>query len=127
MRRADNLTTFMCRFVLKSGSLNLLEPSGPVQAYNEISLLLLVLRGKWSVRGFRRVKNNALNYPNFSVQKYVKDVRLKLQVKSYITHTGTTSVNGLTESTASKVELSCVTPGQFLHETALLDISTHPV
>ena len=30
MREADNLTTFMCRMSWKYGSLNLLEPSGPV-------------------------------------------------------------------------------------------------
>ena len=41
VRKADNLTTFMCRIVLKSGSLNLLEPSGPVQACNGIALPLL--------------------------------------------------------------------------------------
>ena len=29
MRKADNLTTFTCRMSWKSGSLNLLEPSGP--------------------------------------------------------------------------------------------------
>jgi hypothetical protein len=29
-RRADNLTTFMCRLYRNSGSFNLLEPSGPV-------------------------------------------------------------------------------------------------
>ena len=40
MRRADNLTTFMCRFVSKSESLKLLEPSGPVQACNGIALPL---------------------------------------------------------------------------------------
>jgi len=33
MRKADNLTTFV-PIVLKSGSLNLLEPSRPVQACN---------------------------------------------------------------------------------------------
>ena len=39
VRRADNpTTTFMCRTALKSGSLNLLEPSGPVQACNGIAL-----------------------------------------------------------------------------------------
>ena len=42
MSTADNLTTFMCQIVLKSGSLNLLEPSGPVQACNGIALALLV-------------------------------------------------------------------------------------
>ena len=39
MRRADNLTTFMCRLSLKSGSLNLLEHSGPVQVCNGVALL----------------------------------------------------------------------------------------
>ena len=38
MRRADNLHV---PIVLKSGSLNFLEPSGPVQACNEIALILL--------------------------------------------------------------------------------------
>ena len=38
MRRADKTTTFMCRLSLKSGSLNLLEPSGHVQAFNGIAL-----------------------------------------------------------------------------------------
>jgi len=33
VREADNLTTFMCRMSWKSGSLNLLEPSGPHRAY----------------------------------------------------------------------------------------------
>ena len=32
MREADDLTTFMCRISWKSGSLNLLEPSGPHRA-----------------------------------------------------------------------------------------------
>jgi len=40
VRRADNLTTFMCGIVLKSGSLDLLEPLGPVQACNGIALPL---------------------------------------------------------------------------------------
>jgi hypothetical protein len=34
---AENLTILMCRF-LKSGSINLLEPSGPLQACNGIAL-----------------------------------------------------------------------------------------
>ena len=38
MRKADNLTTFMCWSTLKSESLNLLETSGPVQACNVIDL-----------------------------------------------------------------------------------------
>jgi hypothetical protein len=38
---ADNLTTFMCQIVLKSGILNLLEPSGPPQVCNGIALPLL--------------------------------------------------------------------------------------
>jgi hypothetical protein len=32
VREADNLTTFTCRMSWKSGSLNLLEPSGPHRA-----------------------------------------------------------------------------------------------
>ena len=38
VRRADNLTTFMYLTVLEYGSLNLLEPSGPVQACNGVAL-----------------------------------------------------------------------------------------
>jgi hypothetical protein len=41
MRRADNLSTFP--IVLKYGNLNLLEPSGPVQACNGIALRLSVI------------------------------------------------------------------------------------
>ena len=38
MTRADNLTTFMCRFSRNSGNHNVLEPKGPVQACNGIPL-----------------------------------------------------------------------------------------
>ena len=41
VRRAYNLTTFMCRFVLKSGRLSLLESTEPVQPCTGIVLLLL--------------------------------------------------------------------------------------
>jgi hypothetical protein len=37
VRRADNFTTLNMPIVLNSGSLNLLEPSGPVQACNGIA------------------------------------------------------------------------------------------
>ena len=40
VRRADNLTTSMCRLSSNSGSLNLLEPQGPVQACNALVLPL---------------------------------------------------------------------------------------
>ena len=40
MREADNLTTFMCRMSWKSGSLNLLEPSGGHRACYETALPL---------------------------------------------------------------------------------------
>jgi len=43
VRRADNLTTFMCRLTRNSRSLNLLEPSGPVQASKTIALPFNVL------------------------------------------------------------------------------------
>jgi len=38
VREADNLTTFMCRMSWKSGSLNLLEPSGLHRACYRIAL-----------------------------------------------------------------------------------------
>jgi hypothetical protein len=41
---ADNLTNFMCRLSRNSGGLNLLEPSGPVQACNGIALPFFYLR-----------------------------------------------------------------------------------
>ena len=42
VRRADNLATFICRFSRNSGSLKLLEPSGPVQACNGIALVFVI-------------------------------------------------------------------------------------
>ena len=41
MHRTDNLNHLHSLTVLKSGSLNLLEPLGPVQTYNEIALPFL--------------------------------------------------------------------------------------
>jgi hypothetical protein len=41
VRTADSLTTFICRLPRYSGSLNLLEPSRPVQACTRIVLLCL--------------------------------------------------------------------------------------
>ena len=41
MREADNLTTFTCRMSWKSGSLNLLEPSGPYRACYGTALCLI--------------------------------------------------------------------------------------
>jgi len=38
VRRADNLNTPHVPIVLKSGNLNLLKPSGSVQAYNGMAL-----------------------------------------------------------------------------------------
>ena len=40
--KADNLTT-SCAFVMKSGNLNFLEPSGPLQACNGTALLLYLV------------------------------------------------------------------------------------
>ena len=40
MCRADNLATFMCQLSRYPGSLNLLEPKGPVQACMGIALPL---------------------------------------------------------------------------------------
>jgi hypothetical protein len=52
VRRAD-ITTFICRLSENPGSLNLLEPYGPVQAYNGIALPLpfftcTEFRGNWA-------------------------------------------------------------------------------
>ena len=52
MRKADNLTTILCR-VMKSGNINFLESSGTLQACNGTvlpfaygSILVYVLSGK---------------------------------------------------------------------------------
>jgi len=47
MHEADDLTTFMCRMSLKSGSLNLLEPSGSHRACYGTALLTYLLT-PWS-------------------------------------------------------------------------------
>ena len=49
MRRGDNLNRFHEQIVLQSGSHNLLEPSGPVQACNGIALPFTVTHGDSSV------------------------------------------------------------------------------
>jgi len=41
VRKAGNLTTFLCAFVIKSGNLKFLEPSGPLQACNGTDLSFL--------------------------------------------------------------------------------------
>jgi len=43
VREADDLTTFMCRMSWKSGSLNLLQPSGPHRACYGTAFYLLHL------------------------------------------------------------------------------------
>ena len=43
MRKADNLNHFHVPFVLKSGRLNLQEPSGPVQVCNGIALAFTIV------------------------------------------------------------------------------------
>ena len=54
MRKADNLP-LSCAVVMKSGNLNFLEPSGPLQAYNGTDLpftlfLALLLNGKFDYK-----------------------------------------------------------------------------
>ena len=47
MRKADNLPP-SCAIVMKSGNLNFLEPSGPLQACNGTDLLFLpTAEGMW--------------------------------------------------------------------------------
>ena len=48
MRKADNLPP-SCAVVTKSGSLNFLEPSGPVQACNETALPLSIAQTVYTV------------------------------------------------------------------------------
>jgi hypothetical protein len=48
VRRAEKLTTFVCR--LKSGSLSLLEPSGPAQAVVGLLVDIYVLAGAYFIR-----------------------------------------------------------------------------
>ena len=40
VHKSDNVTTFLCAVVMKSGNLNFLEPSGPLQACNGTDLPL---------------------------------------------------------------------------------------
>jgi len=40
VRMVDNLTTFLCAVVMKSGNLNFLEPSGTLHACNGTDLPL---------------------------------------------------------------------------------------
>jgi hypothetical protein len=44
VHRADNLARFMCQLSINSGSLNFLEPSGPVQAVKGLFYLYLILK-----------------------------------------------------------------------------------
>jgi hypothetical protein len=48
VRGANNLSTFMCRLFKISGSINPLEPQGPVQASNGIALPLTTTKGSVS-------------------------------------------------------------------------------
>ena len=61
VRRVDNLTTFMCRLSRNSGSLNLLQPSGPVQACNMIPLRLHYNR--WWAACISYLRGGGWNYP----------------------------------------------------------------
>ena len=53
MRKADNLPPF-CAVVTKSGNLNFLEPSGPLQVCNGTALPLHLRSKQWlaNLRGF---------------------------------------------------------------------------
>jgi len=44
VRKVDNLTTFLCAVVMKSGNPNFLEPSGPLQACNETALFYFIVK-----------------------------------------------------------------------------------
>jgi len=78
VRRADNLATFIhVPIVLKSRSLKLLEPSGPVQACNGITLPLhlpIKLALKWQVE-----------YLHLSFRILIILKHLKVSAKHFIT------------------------------------------
>ena len=59
VRRADNVTTFM------SGSLDLLEPSGPVQAISVHRLLLALSKGG-AISGFDSCLSTSCQIPEQS-------------------------------------------------------------
>ena len=44
VRKADNLTTFLCAVVMISGNVNFLEPSWPLQACNGTDLPFFITR-----------------------------------------------------------------------------------
>jgi hypothetical protein len=73
--------------VLKSGSLNLLEPSGPVQACNGIALLLFFISETESVYCAVRIVLPNIIQDNFRQQEVkVMDVRFIAYIILWIEH-----------------------------------------
>ena len=62
MSKADNFTTFLCAVVMKSGNLNFLEPSGPLQACNGTDLPLHVPVGNVAFSRVRKAVQKASVY-----------------------------------------------------------------
>ena len=60
VREGDVLTTFMCRKQWKSGSLSLLEPSGPHRACNGMTLPFFIYTQRFVVTVFMSVKGVAM-------------------------------------------------------------------
>ena len=72
MRKADNLTTF-CAVVMKSGNLNFLEPSGPLQACNGTALpFTFTIIYRWILVRMR----------NVSEKKFVKKIKRTFYVNN---------------------------------------------
>jgi len=66
VRECENLTAFMCRMSWKSGSLNLLEPSGPHRACYGIPLLYIYQQMQMYIQGDRR-ESDGLKKKKYSV------------------------------------------------------------
>jgi len=68
--RVDNLTHLHVPIVLKSGSLILLEPSGPVQTCNGILVCVCAVYRTCAVDSRSVIKNNVDNTYSYAVRHY---------------------------------------------------------
>ena len=84
MRRADKPTTFMLPIDLKSGNLKLLEPSGPVQAYNGIAVPFYKAMTKRVLYLHFEMSVSCLNSSKEIVVTVIKDTPYKFVILSVI-------------------------------------------
>jgi hypothetical protein len=74
VRRADNLTTFMCRLSINSRSFNLLEPQGIAQACNGIASLKIKKINKTKFTLYYKKPNFALQCTGLKINT-ITDMR----------------------------------------------------